>query len=222
MERRLPPPASSNTEPGAAFTYSATHLWRRQRLYRHGVRPRSTTPRRHPAQCAPRRSPTPTRRRPSICRVRLSSMACRRSSPEGLPAFSARQPIQAATTSPRWTWADGTADTVTAYLNAPPIDPDPSPSINPRDVTDSTSHTFGQACLYGWLQSLDDDAGSASSTVKVMWAAAGAARAQRWQTELPPPSDSAERSRRQCYLLIVGFMSTVFNEATDVSTGGKS
>ena len=41
MERRLPPPASSNTEPGAdVHLLGYPHLWRRRRLYRHGVRPR--------------------------------------------------------------------------------------------------------------------------------------------------------------------------------------
>ena len=72
----------------------------------------------------------------------------------------------------RWSWDDGDPliDVSTTYLvNPPNTDPDPSPTLQPRDVTDERSHAFGQACTYDvGFSALDDDAGSASDTIKVL------------------------------------------------------
>jgi serine protease len=214
-----------NTEPNATLTYSATHTYGDDGVYTVTVCGRdddSTS-----APCAVRTA-TVTNTNPTAT-IDLSSATMINGVPtiiakEGLPT-----PFSARSTDPgsddltaRWTWADGTADTVTAYLNAPPaIDPDPSPSINPRDVTDSTSHTFGQACLYTvGFESRDDDAGLASATVKVIVGGSATVPlgAGNWQTNYRPRPTALPESRRQCYLLIVAFMSTVFNEANDVST----
>jgi hypothetical protein len=218
-----------NSEPGAALTYSATHTYGDDGVFTVTVcgRDDDTTS----APCAVRTA-TVTNTNPTAT-IDLSSATLVNGVPtiiatEGQPtAFSARSTDPGSDDlTARWTWADGSADTVTAYLNAPPaIDPDPSPSINPRDVTDATSHTFGQACLYTvGFQSRDDDDGSASSTVKVI--VGGAATVPRgagdWQTNYRPRPTALSESRRQCYLLIVDFMSTVFNEATDVSTVEKA
>ena len=218
-----------NSEPGATFTYSATHTYGDDGVFTVTVCGRdddSTS-----APCAVRTA-TVTNTNPTAT-IDLSSATLVNGVPtiiakEGQPtAFSARSTDPGSDDlTARWTWADGTADTVTAYLNAPPaIDPDPSPSINPRDVTDSTSHTFGQACLYTvGFQSGDDDTGSASSTVKVIVGGSATVPlgAGNWQTNYRPRPTALSESRRQCYLLIVGFMSTVFNEATDVSTVEKA
>ena len=218
-----------SSEPGATLTYSATHVYGDDGVFTVTVcgRDDDTTS----APCAVRTA-TVTNTNPTAT-INLSSATLINGVPtiiakEGQPtAFSARSTDPGSDDlTARWTWADGTADTVTAYLNAPPgVDPDPSPSINPRDVTDSTSHTFGQACLYTvGFQSGDDDAGSASSTVKVI--VGGSANvpigAGNWQTNYRPRPTALSESRRQCYLLIVGFMSQVFNEVTDASTVPKA
>lgn len=60
-----------------------------------------------------------------------------------------------------WTWDDGTPNDVELYLvNPPALDPLPSPSVQPRDVTDTRDHTFADACLYlVQFDVTDDDAG---------------------------------------------------------------
>jgi hypothetical protein len=120
-----------------------------------------------------------------------------------------------------WNWADGTPNTSTPYLVNPPLaDPDPSPSIQPRDVTDTHSHAFSGACLYTiTFSSLDDDAGSASQTAEVI--IAGNATSNRsvgyWYQAYRRNKDFSD-ARLNCYLQIVSFMSLVFNEKKDAST----
>ena len=71
-----------------------------------------------------------------------------------------------------WNWDDGgpAIDLTTTYLvNPPGLDPDPSPTVQPRDVTDDVSHAFGQACTYDVVFSAsDDDGGSDSDAIKVL------------------------------------------------------
>jgi serine protease len=218
-----------NAEPGATLTYSATHVYGDDGVFTVIVcgRDDDTTS----APCAVGAA-TVTNTNPTAT-IDLSSATVINGVPtiiakEGLPtAFSARSTDPGSDDiTARWTWADGTADTVTTYLNAPPgVDPDPSPSINPRDVIDSTSHTFGQACLYTvGFKSADDDAGSASATVKVIVGGSATVRlgAGNWQTNYRPRPTALSESRRQCYLLIAGFMSQVFDEVTDASTVPKA
>ena len=115
----------------------------------------------------------------------------------------------------------------TTYLvNPPNADPDPSPSVQPRVVTDSRSHAFGQACTYDVVFSaLDDDAGAASDTIKVLivgneddgrptgyWA-------QQYRQRGGVEIDAATLT---CYLEIAAFVSKVFNEARDASTFAKA
>lgn len=128
-----------------------------------------------------------------------------------------------------WNWGDATPNVVTSYLNDPVNfpggDPFPSPSINPRNVTDSHSHTFTMACLRTvTLSGLDDDSGTGSDSVAViMTGNSGLARsAGYWQTEYKPRPTAFSEAQRKCYLEIVGFMSTVFNEVTDASTVAKA
>lgn len=214
-----------SSEPDATLTYSATHVYGDDGVFTVTVcgRDDDTTS----ALCAVRTA-TVTNTNPTAT-IDLSSTTLINGVPtiiakEGQPtAFSARATDPGSDDlTARWTWTDGTADTVTAYLNAPPAaDADPSPSINPRDVTDSTNHTFGQACLYTvGFRSGDDDAGSASSTVKVIVGGSATVPigAGYWQTNYRPRPTALSESRRQCYLLIAGFMSLVFDEVTDAST----
>lgn len=118
-----------------------------------------------------------------------------------------------------WDWGDGapSPDTTTVSLNDGLFnpDPDPSPSINPRTVTDPEPHAFGDACFYTvTFGAHDDDLGSAFDQVAVI--IAGSASQQRgagyWQTQYRPRPTAFTEARRQCYLAITRFMSTVFNE----------
>jgi PKD domain len=126
-----------------------------------------------------------------------------------------------------WEWDDGTPIVITTSLvNPPNPDPLPSPSIQPRDVTDTQSHAFGQACLYQVrFTSQDDDAGTGQDEVEVV--VVGNAREVRsagyWQTQFskalgkPGKADLTPASL-SCYLQIAGYMSTVFQEVRDAST----
>ena len=131
-----------------------------------------------------------------------------------------------------WDWDDGppAPDESTTYLNDPvnfPAgDPFPSPTINPRDVTDTKSHAFADACFYEIVfGARDDDGGTGSDTAKVI--ITGNADATRsagfWQnqyvlgraTMFPPAT-------LMCYLEIIGYMSLVFDEVVDASTFAKA
>jgi hypothetical protein len=128
-----------------------------------------------------------------------------------------------------WDWDDGppAPDESTTYLvNPPNADPDPSPSIQPRDVTDKKTHAFADACLYDvTFSALDDDSGSASDTVKVLITGN--------EDDGRPSGYWAHQYRQrgridfddatlECYLEIAGFVSKVFNETRDVSTFDKA
>ena len=126
-----------------------------------------------------------------------------------------------------WDWNDGlpSPDVTTFSPNDmilfPLVDPDPSPSINSRTVTDPEPHVFGAACFYTVMfGARDDDAGSASDQVAVI--IAGNASLQRgagyWQTQYRPRPTAFTEQRRQCYLAIVRFMSTVFSEKHPLAT----
>ena len=124
-----------------------------------------------------------------------------------------------------WDWNDGppAPDVTTLYLvNPPNLDPFPSPSVQPRDVTDVQTHAFADACLYEIVFSaLDDDGGSASDTATVL--IAGNARRARqtgyWQHQFGGQGRTDfDEAMLRCYLSIVNHVSTVFSEARDAST----
>ncbi|HKZ75728.1 MAG TPA: PKD domain-containing protein [Actinomycetota bacterium] len=120
-----------------------------------------------------------------------------------------------------WNFGDGTPIvTVTSLVNPPATDPADSPSIQPRDVTDSQTHAFAGACTYVLtFGAEDDDGGNVQDTVDVVITgnaeAAGSAgfwhRQARGDGQFDPAS-------LQCLLDIAGFMSSVFNEERDAST----
>jgi hypothetical protein len=127
----------------------------------------------------------------------------------------------------RWNWDDGgpTVDASTLYLNNLAInpDPDPSPTINPRNVNDTKAHAFGQACTYNvGFSSLDDDGGTAADTVAVLITGNPANHdksAGFWAHEYQSASgDEIDAVSLTCYLKITAFLSQVFNEVNDVST----
>jgi hypothetical protein len=124
-----------------------------------------------------------------------------------------------------WDFDDGTPapDTSTPYLvNPPGTDPDPSPTVQPRDVTDMIDHAFADACIYQvGFTAADDDAGTAADSVAVLVTGN--------QDNGRPSGYWSHQYRRQgatdfddatltCYLEIVDFVSDVFHEARNVST----
>jgi hypothetical protein len=129
----------------------------------------------------------------------------------------------------RWDWDDGAPVidvSTTSLVNPPNADPDPSASIQPRDVTDARSHAFGQSCTYRvGFSSLDDDAGSAADAVQVLITGNTAKGltsgvwAQQYRQKGGVKYDNATLT---CYLKITGFVSKVFNEVSDVSTFPKA
>jgi hypothetical protein len=127
----------------------------------------------------------------------------------------------------RWKWDDGTADTVTDNLvNPPNPDPFPSPSIQPRDVTDAKSHTFGKACFYEVkFSSVDDDTGNGQDAINVVIVgnATQVRSAGYWQTNFgkvlgAPGKKDFDAPALLCYLKIAGYASTVFDEVRNAST----
>jgi hypothetical protein len=124
-----------------------------------------------------------------------------------------------------WHWGDGTPDTVNTSLNDPAFnpDPDPSPTIHPRDYVDTRDHTFGDACLYTvTFQSADDDNGvSPLDTIQVIIVgnADETITSEHWRHEFNfrDQSDFTD-AELNCYLAITGYVSNVFNETRDAST----
>jgi len=122
-----------------------------------------------------------------------------------------------------WDWDDGppSPDVTVVSLHAPPAtDPDPSPDGTARDVTDTQTHTFGDACFYEVVfASADDDGGAASDTIAVV--VVGNFTDTRshgyFVNELRKLKDHTAAGA-QCLLDITGFMSQVFNEVRDAST----
>lgn len=123
-----------------------------------------------------------------------------------------------------WDWDDGppAPDVTTTYLvNPPDLDPFPSPTIQPRDITDEQSHTFEDACRFDiTFGAVDDDGGTASDTVPVL--ISGNANKTRpagwWQTQTDGFGAEFLEDELVCYLQITRFASEVFDEKVPLST----
>jgi hypothetical protein len=89
-------------------------------------------------------------------------------------------------------------------------------------VTDTQTHAFSDACFYEiTFSALDDDGASAADSAVVIIAGnASKARGQGyWQHQYKGNGKiDFTTAERECYLEIVGYMSSVFNEARDAST----
>ncbi|MFD5506368.1 M36 family metallopeptidase [Streptomyces sp. NPDC127051] len=118
-----------------------------------------------------------------------------------------------------WLWGDGASDGLVSLVNPPAADPDPSPSIQPRSVTETKSHAYPAACLSTLtFTSTDDDGGSASDTASVIttgtvqWAHDQA----YWMKEFGGPSPKHfTAAQRACLLGVASFMSAVYGPLTD-------
>jgi hypothetical protein len=128
-----------------------------------------------------------------------------------------------------WDWDDGppAPDVTTTYLvNPPNPDPFPSPTVQPRDITDMKTHAFSEACLYMIsFSALDDDGGTGLDTANVIITGnADKNRSQGyWQHQYSRNgnTDFADEEL-ECFLAIVGYVSTVFDEERDASTIEKA
>jgi hypothetical protein len=114
-----------------------------------------------------------------------------------------------------WDWDQG-ADTVVVSLVNPPItDPPKSPSVQPRDVTVTRSHTYGDACVYDFTFSARDDDGGISSVTAPIIVTGNGTKVHGpgwWMTEYRNgPPDRFSASTLDCYLQIVVELSLVFN-----------
>jgi len=127
-----------------------------------------------------------------------------------------------------WDWGDGSPIVTTSYLvNPPNPDPFPSPSIQPRDITDTKTHAYANACLYRisfWAA--DDDGGVSpvdTANVVIVGNADLARTGGYWQDQFrshltDKGHSDFDQATLQCYLAIAGYMSRVFNEVRDAST----
>jgi uncharacterized repeat protein (TIGR01451 family) len=61
-----------------------------------------------------------------------------------------------------WDWGDGTSDSIIYYNNGVSPDPNPSPEINPTDVTDTITHTYGDNGVFTVTLTVEDDDGEST------------------------------------------------------------
>jgi hypothetical protein len=121
-----------------------------------------------------------------------------------------------------WDWDDGAPapDVTVVSLQGSVPDLDPSPDGTARDVTDTQTHTFGEACIYDVVfAAADDDGGTGSDDIAVVIVGnfADTRTHGYFKTELRKLKDHTAAGA-QCLLDITGFMSQVFNEVRDAST----
>jgi hypothetical protein len=124
-----------------------------------------------------------------------------------------------------WDWDDGppSPDVTTTYLVNPPLlDPFPSPSVQPRDVTEIQPHAFADACAYEISFIADDDDGALTednANVIIVGNAELVRTAGYWLHQYRQNGKTEfNEDELNCYLAIVGFVSQVFDEVTDAST----
>ena len=114
-----------------------------------------------------------------------------------------------------WDWDQGADTVVVSLVNPPLADPVKSPSIQPRDVTLTRSHIYGDACVYDFTFSArDDDGGAASVAVPIVVTGNGTKvhGPGWWMTEYRAgPPDRYSTQTLECYLQIVVQLSLVFN-----------
>lgn len=122
-----------------------------------------------------------------------------------------------------WDFDDGTpVVTETSLVNPPTPDATPSPTVQPRDVTNAQTHTFGDACVYEPSLTVDDDdAGQATDSVAVL--ITGTAEKTRpagwWHKQYMKNGvrSDFDAATLECYLEITRTASSVFDEEVTLS-----
>jgi hypothetical protein len=123
-----------------------------------------------------------------------------------------------------WDWDledDHFPDHTQTYLvNPPDPDPLPSPSLQPRDVTDTRVTAYSFVCQFEvTFRVVDDDGGQGPDTLSVVIVGnAGQARsADYWRTQYAEQGAFDHRTLG-LYLRVPGYMSQVFDEARSAAT----
>lgn len=151
----------------------------------------------------------------------------------GTPTFLRRAgvsgPFRARATDPgsddlvlSWDWDlanrhDPTTSSTTYLVNPPVSDPYPSPTVQPRDVTDTASHAWSQPCLYQIRAAgADDDGGGATDdTWVVVTGTDDRLRQPGWWYNQYDTSkqnkNSLSLATLTCYLESVSHLSRVFD-----------
>ena len=124
-----------------------------------------------------------------------------------------------------WDWDDSgrSPDRTTLDLvNPPNPDPLPSPSFQPRDVTDRMGHDIDHPCMYAvTFKAADDDGGVGvdEAPIVVQGRATSTLSSSSWRRQFRDVGHADFSGQRLgCYLAIAGYMSRVFDETRDAST----
>jgi hypothetical protein len=110
--------------------------------------------------------------------------------------------------------------TVTSLVNPPFPDPPNSPSVQPRDLTDTQTHTYGNACIYeATFSAADDDGGDSGPATLAVLIAGNAERTRAtgwWHRQYLHDGAQADfdQATLECYLAMARFGSAVFDEVT--------
>lgn len=122
-----------------------------------------------------------------------------------------------------WDWGDLTVTHGTSLVNPPALDPLKSPSVQPRDVTRSSSHTYGEACLLELTTTVDDDDGgtaSDSAAVVIRGTADKSRPTGWWKNQYDGTPKDFTVAELQCLVDIVSFYSLVFPPGMTVADAG--
>lgn len=121
-----------------------------------------------------------------------------------------------------WSYGDGTSDSRTQLVNPPGPDPLVSPTVQPRTVSDSVTHTYVNGCAYQLtFRGTDDNAGTDvdTSQVIVVGTAAQVRSAGYWQTEYRGKRNADHTTAQlSCLLATTRYMSAVFDEVRPLSS----
>lgn len=129
-----------------------------------------------------------------------------------------------------WDW-DGpslngeTPSQQTSLVNPPANDPAVSPTVQPRDVSLSASHSFSEACLYNMQTKVTDDDGGFSIDDVVVLITGNATESKGhgwWLNQYRPKGDTFTPATLQCYLDITNHLSMVFSEHTPATTRAEA
>ncbi len=127
-----------------------------------------------------------------------------------------------------WDWQDGFT-TQTPYLVAPPnLDPQPSPQVDPRDVTDKQSHVWQSPCLYEGVSftSTDDDGGTTSDAANVIVTGTESTPHDPgwWANQFSGNGRGHNfgAATLSCYLQVVDYASAYFGDAQALSTSADA
>lgn len=118
-----------------------------------------------------------------------------------------------------WTWGDGTSTATTYRSDIARPDPKPSTEVNPRDVTDTPTKTWANACLYRvGITVTDDDGGTAADATWVV--VTGAPTKQlgvgAWTASLQGKGNlKLTPAQTTCYLQAVDHLSVTFGAPAD-------